>query len=320
MELEIGFGWDPFLLEKAAATPAMDFVGLEYDRKRVKWFVQQAAARGLSNVRAVMGEASHCLPGLFAPGQLARAYIHFPDPWPKKRHQKNRLLDGRFFQLLLYHVKDTGELIIGTDSAEYRDFIIAGLSALPGVANGCFPRPWVDRLPGHPETKFERVFRNQGKEIFYLLYRRTEDFSRHNDAGIEALKVNLPARVTAMPHVIFKQPLDLDHFMAGFCPFQWQDGLALYKVIEVWRSSRRSGMLLEAVIIADGHDELFYVDVAVKPKGTVMRISPMKEVERTELLFRFMGGLMRHFQALYPELTVMRHNLGRHADSGSKHV
>lgn len=314
LELEIGFGWDPFLLEEAARRPDTDFVGLEYDRQRVQAFARKAAARGIPNVRVVYGEALYCLPRLFAPGQLQRTCIHFPDPWHKKRQQKHRLLGPWFLKMLFHHTAVGGSLVVGTDSGAYRDFIVESLESVQGLENLSAPAAWTDRLPGHPMTKFERLFRAQGKPIYYFHYARGTAFAPAHAAEVEAARAKIPRRITEMPHVVFAEKLGLADFYAGFQPWEWREEV-IYKVTEAWLASRGSSLLLEAVLIQEGHDELFYVELSAKNKGTVVRISPLREVERNELLFRFLAGLTKRLQEAFPQATLSYHNLGNYLQS-----
>ncbi len=310
LELEIGFGRDPFLADAAQARPDADFVGIEYDGKRVRHFARRIERLGLTNVRAVFGDAFHLIPRLFAPGEISRAYIHFPDPWHKKRQQKNRLLGPFFLELLFYHLAPGAELVVGTDSAEYADFIRESLGQLKGIENRLAPRPFVDRLAGHPQTRFETLFRSQGKPIHYFLYRRLENFEAEQGGGIAALRAAIPRRMPEMPHVVFSGALDLPRWGRAFSPFEWTEGDTRYRVSELWTPASGKGLLLEAVIVREGHDSLFYVEIGPKPSGTVLRIAPLKEVERDELLFRFLAGLARRLLDSCPETAVLRHNLG----------
>ncbi|MBP7866786.1 MAG: tRNA (guanosine(46)-N7)-methyltransferase TrmB [Acidobacteria bacterium] len=318
LELEIGFGWDPFLCDEASRRPETDFVGIEYDGKRVEHFVRRAEKRGLANVRAVFGDAFHLIPRLFAHRELSRVYIHFPDPWHKKRQQKNRLLGPHFLELLFYHVTPGGELVAGTDSADYKDFIHESLSAVGGVVNLNAPAPWADRLPGHPETRFERLFRQQGKPIHYFHYRREASFDDRHVAAVEALRAQVPGRMNAMPHAVFDRALDLAAWALAFKPFSWTEAGTLYKVTEVWTPVAGTGLLLEGVMVREGHDALFYVELRLKAGRSVLRVSPVREVERDELLFRFLAGLARRLLEFFPGARLERHNLGKYIEGKDK--
>ncbi|HQF86267.1 MAG TPA: tRNA (guanosine(46)-N7)-methyltransferase TrmB [Acidobacteriota bacterium] len=316
LELEIGFGWDTFLLEQAKTRTTTDFVGIEYDRQRVLALARKAAAAGVNNLRLVWGDALYHLPRLFPPASLRRVYIRFPDPWPKKRHHKHRLLGPEFLRSLFWHIAEGGELLVATDDAEYRDFIHDSLGAVVGLHNTAAPRPWLDSAPDLPMSKFEILFRTQGKNVFFFRYARGAGFaSAHVVAATEKLS-RIPRRVSEMPHVVFSNALELDALNRAFKPFCWREDEVLFKVNELWMASRASAVLLECVIVHDGHDECFYVEVANKQAGAVIRVSPIKEAERTELVFRCLAGIARRFLSSFPDLRVARHNLGAWAPVG----
>jgi len=309
LELEIGCGWDPFLLQAAHRRPETDFVGLEYDRQRVREFADRIAQEGLANLRVFHGEAMHALPRLFERAQLQRVYIHFPDPWPKKRHEKNRLLGPRFLKLLFYHLADGAELVVGTDSAEYRDFIAASFREIPEILNPLAPEPWVDRLPGHPQPKIENIFPARGKPIYYFQRVRGPAFAAAHDGEIDALRRKIPRRMDTMPHVVLSGQPDLEALFRDFQPYQWREGDVIFKLTEAWRPARQPGLLLESLIVEEGHDEWFYIELSPKAKGLVVKIAPVREVDRTELLFRFLAGAVRWLQQHQAGLAVARHNL-----------
>jgi hypothetical protein len=202
-----------------------------------------------------------------------------------------------------------GSLVVGTDSETYRDFIVESLATVQGVRNLCFPAPWVDRLPGHPMTSSSAV-RSQDKPIYYFHYTRGPAFAPAHGPEVEAARAKIPRRITEMPHVVFTEKLGLADFYAGFQPWEWRQEEVIYKVTEAWLASRGSSLLLEAVLIQEGHDELFYVEISAKNKGTVVRISPLREVERNEFLFRFLAGLTKRLQETFPQATLSYHNLG----------
>ena len=310
LELEIGFGWDTFLLEQANARTSTDFVGIEYDRQRVLALARKAAAVGVNNLRLVWGDALYHLPRMFQPASLQRVYIRFPDPWPKKRHHKHRLLGPEFLRSLFWHISDGGELVAATDDAEYRDFIHDSLGAVAGLHNTAAPRPWLDSAPDLPMSKFETLFRTQGKNVYVFRYARGADFASAHAAAAAAERSRIPRRVSEMPHVVFSTAVELDTLSRAFKPFCWREDDVLFKVNEMWLASRATAVLLECVIVHDGHDECFYVELANKHEGAVIRVSPIKEAERTDLVFRCLAGIARRLLSSISDLRVSRHNLG----------
>jgi tRNA (guanine-N7-)-methyltransferase len=123
--LEIGFGAGTFLSEKAAEAPQYDFIGIEiYVTGIAKLLINliskdAPAALSVSNVRVFNKDARSVLTSNIPPGSLDGAYILFPDPWPKKRHQKRRLINPEFAGILFSRLKGKGSVIVATDSQGY---------------------------------------------------------------------------------------------------------------------------------------------------------------------------------------------------------
>jgi len=311
LELEIGFGWDPFLLEEATARPDVDFIGLEYDRQRVMALAKKAVQENVGNLRLIHGNAFYGVPRFFRPGQLQRVYIHFPDPWPKKRHRKNRLLDPDFLKILFYHMAEGAALIVATDSAAYAEEIETGLDTLQGLRNLNAPHSRVNRLPGHRMTKFEQLFRSQGKAIHYFNYGKEAAFDRAYGTDVETYRQGIPERMSEMPHAVFNQELDLDRLARCGRSFHREEGDTHFRITDVWISTQRPHALLECVLVHEGFDTLFFMEVKRKKVETVVKISPLVEVERNELVFRFLAGLVGELENQFPDADVVRHNLGR---------
>jgi tRNA (guanine-N7-)-methyltransferase len=161
--VEVGFGKDPFLLERAAARPAEDHVGIERDPGRVAAFVREIRRRGLSNVRVLPVSAELALAVCFDDGAVAELHVYFPDPWPKLRHARHRLVQPWFAREAGRVLAPEGRLFIATDDAPYarqiRDVLAATLSEC-GDGDAA------------PSTKFERLWRSQGRTIHRMVFGR----------------------------------------------------------------------------------------------------------------------------------------------------
>jgi hypothetical protein len=195
---------------------------------------------------------------------------------------------------------------------EYRDYISENLHKIKGINNLNTPETWVDRLPGHPETKFESMFREQDKEIFYFKYRKTEKFDEIYRKRVLVWINNVPKRMNEMPHVVFDQTMEVKKVAALFDSLEWRDEKARYKVTNIWLSFQKEAVLLECILVYDGHDELFFVEIKNKAAGCILKISPLREVERDELIFLFLAGLTRRILQEIPDMSVSRHNLGQY--------
>jgi tRNA (guanine-N7-)-methyltransferase len=118
IELEIGYGRGMFLLGRAAAAPEAYLLGIEIKKKLAYQVAQRCERVGLTHVRAFAGDVRVVLPAARPDGVLARVFMHFPDPWWKKRHTKRRLLGEELLDQLARLLRPGGELFIQTDVEE----------------------------------------------------------------------------------------------------------------------------------------------------------------------------------------------------------
>jgi tRNA (guanine-N7-)-methyltransferase len=139
-ELEIGFGRGMFLLERARAAPSSGIVGIEVKRKWAYLVDQRAKRLGLSNVRAFGADARDVLQRLQPDAGLARMFMHFPDPWWKKKHAKRRLRGAGTFGPAARLLRPGGELFIQTDVEERAHDFVTDLRADPcfEVSDTCY--------------------------------------------------------------------------------------------------------------------------------------------------------------------------------------
>jgi tRNA (guanine-N7-)-methyltransferase len=166
--VEIGSGIGEATATLAAQRPAYDIVALEVWRPGVAHTLGLLAEAGATNVRLLSVDAVWCLEHLFEPGQVEELWTFFPDPWPKKRHHKRRLVTPEFAALAASRLREGGLWRLATDWAEYADQMRVVLDAEPLLRGGPVER-WADR----PVTKFERKGRAVERAIVDLAYRRT---------------------------------------------------------------------------------------------------------------------------------------------------
>lgn len=155
----------------AAAHPENDYLAVEVHGPGVGSLLNRIAARGLANVRVIRHDAVEVLEHMIGPASLDGVHVFFPDPWPKKRHHKRRLIQPAFVRLLAARMKPGAYLHIATDWQDYAEHILAVLAAEPALANtvaAFSPRPET-----RPETKFERRGLALGHRVWDLLFRRT---------------------------------------------------------------------------------------------------------------------------------------------------
>jgi tRNA (guanine-N7-)-methyltransferase len=171
--LEIGFGNGENLVALAVAQPQRDFLGIEVHRPGVGRLLLALEARAVANVRVICHDAVEVLGQQISEQSLDEILILFPDPWPKKRHHKRRLIQPPFAQLLESRLVQGGVLRVATDWQPYALEILETLRAVAGLENlavdgGFVPRP-AERAP----TRFERRGERLGHEVWDLAFRRT---------------------------------------------------------------------------------------------------------------------------------------------------
>lgn len=168
--LEIGFGMGETTQKIAQARPDTDFLGVEVFNAGVGAMLKRIEEADLDNVRIIQHDAVEVVRDMLAPGCLAGVHIFFPDPWPKKRHHKRRLIQPEFVQLLTSRIRPGGYLHCATDWEHYAQQMLAVLShepALANTANGYAPRPDY-----RPLTKFEQRGLRLGHGVWDLVFKR----------------------------------------------------------------------------------------------------------------------------------------------------
>ena len=168
--LEIGFGMGETTAEIAAAHPERDYVGIEVHAPGVGSLLREVDRRGLANVRVIRHDAVEVVDAMIPMDSLAGIHVFFPDPWPKQRHHKRRLLKPGFVHALALRLAPGGYLHAATDWPDYAEEMLANLGAEALLANttaGFAPRP-----DSRPRTKFERRGTRLGHPVFDLLFTR----------------------------------------------------------------------------------------------------------------------------------------------------
>lgn len=169
VELEIGCGKGLFLEAAARQRPETGFIGVE---KAGKWFaraVERIWKGRTPNVRLIQGDAFDLLTRWIAPESLSGVHVYFPDPWPKKRHAKRRLLQEPLFSLSARGLRRDAHFYLASDVGPYFNQAVEAISALPFYEPIVWPQDAPDRLPTHYAVKFQR----EGRSLHYAKFRRT---------------------------------------------------------------------------------------------------------------------------------------------------
>jgi tRNA (guanine-N7-)-methyltransferase len=168
--LEIGFGMGDSTATIAASLPGNDYLGVEVHTPGVGALLKRIGEGNLGNLRIIQHDAVEVLNHMLADGSLDGIHIFFPDPWPKKKHQKRRLIQSEFVALLARKLKPDGYLHLATDWEHYAMQmldVLSGERALRNAASDFSPRPDY-----RPLTKFEKRGLKLGHGVWDLIFRK----------------------------------------------------------------------------------------------------------------------------------------------------
>lgn len=174
LHIEIGSGKGTFLVSQAKAQPEVDFIGIEWARRYWRHAVDRIGRWRLTNVRIVRDDAPVFLQNFVPQGSVDCFHIYFPDPWPKKSHQKRRFVQASNIELMLRLLKPAGEIRIATDHLDYYEQIRGVLIAFEDrLAEIEFPRPAGAREGERVGTNYERKYmKDDGRPVYTLALRK----------------------------------------------------------------------------------------------------------------------------------------------------
>jgi tRNA (guanine-N7-)-methyltransferase len=173
LDVDIGFGKGEFLLALSERQPHVNYVGIEYSRKRLLKLRDKIIRQDRPNVRLAFGEASSLVGRLFAPGTVRAFTLNFPDPWPKRRHAKRRLVTRAFGEVLNRALAPKGLLTLATDYLPYAEQMREELCLVPGLSPQFGEGGFSSFPPDRVETLYERRFREEGRRNYYLRFERS---------------------------------------------------------------------------------------------------------------------------------------------------
>ena len=172
--VEIGFGRGEFLLELATRHPEQAFVGVEYSYKRALKMTRRVAKLGLANLVLVEAPAEQVLREALSDASVACFWLNFPDPWPKKRHFRRRVVQTDTLAWIARRLVPGGLLRIATDHAGYAEWIDEHLAASPELANCYAPERWRPGVEGRSATAYELEWRALGRSFYFFEYARCD--------------------------------------------------------------------------------------------------------------------------------------------------
>jgi tRNA (guanine-N7-)-methyltransferase len=170
VHIEIGSGRGEFLAEVSLNEPGSNFLGLEIKRKRIKSILRKLEPATHSNVRLLRMYVDEVQLKRLGEKSIERFYIFHPDPWPKRRHHKHRLIQKDFITGLAGVLADGGDVLITTDHEDYRNWIVKHFSESPEFEAG-YPEGFSrEPFSGHIETHFEMKLKQKGFPPFYMRF------------------------------------------------------------------------------------------------------------------------------------------------------
>ncbi|MDC8805144.1 tRNA (guanosine(46)-N7)-methyltransferase TrmB [Halomonas pacifica] len=174
--VEIGFGMGASLIEQAETHPDTDFIGIEVHAPGVGKLLDEADKRGLTNLRVFREDAVRVLDECFPADSIDTLQLFFPDPWPKKKHHKRRIVQPAFVELIRRRLKVGGTLHMATDWENYAEHMAEVMAAAPGYRNTATAEtaPYVPRPEFRPLTKFEARGERLGHGVWDLIFARSE--------------------------------------------------------------------------------------------------------------------------------------------------
>jgi len=175
IELEIGSGKGTFLVQQATLTPHLNYIGIEWAKAFWRYGADRCRRHGLTNVKLLRAEASFFVRNYVPDSALRQVHVYFPDPWPKARHNKRRLIQAPFLRELYRVLEPQGMVRIATDHADY----FAWIEEHAGQVTDLFERLAFESPDSAGEgelvgTNFERKYRREGRPFHGVILRSTK--------------------------------------------------------------------------------------------------------------------------------------------------
>lgn len=170
--LEIGCGVGDFIVQMAAQHPGWNFIALDFYNKGCLKTCKRIDRAGLTNVRVVRAEARSFIDACILPESLRAVIINCPDPWPKLRHRKRRLVNSSFVSYLSGFMLPGSDFYFATDFVDYGLDVAEFMAVQGGFENQLAPDRFRHDLEGYPVSKYMRRFLELGQPIYYVHYRK----------------------------------------------------------------------------------------------------------------------------------------------------
>jgi tRNA (guanine-N7-)-methyltransferase len=174
LALEIGCGIGDFIVKTAAQFPQINFIAIDFYNKGCDKTCRRLEKHGVENVRVLRVEAREFISAHIPQGSLAAVYINCPDPWPKKRHRKRRLVNPEFINFIRDHMAGGADFFFATDFEDYGEDVANFMPKMTGFSNMLAPDLSRFDLEGYHRSKYMLKFMAEGKQIHFVHYQKID--------------------------------------------------------------------------------------------------------------------------------------------------
>ena len=173
VEIEIGCGRGMFIIKRALENPQINFLGIEKSARFFRMLAERVVKSGAHNIRLLRTEAAYLMKKFVPANSVQAVHVYFPDPWPKKRHRKRRLVNGSFFESVARVLLPGGLLFFATDFQDYFDEIVTIAPSCRGLTRESNEEPSLQDIdPDSAATTYERKYLIQGRVIYRAVYKK----------------------------------------------------------------------------------------------------------------------------------------------------
>ncbi len=256
LHLEIGFGDGRYTIYRALEKPKAQFVGVEISNGSIKRALKSIYRKSVKNIYILKGSAEFVVHNLFAPSSLSSITVNFPDPWPKKKHKKNRLLQASFFHLAANRLKLNGGIYLATDHYEYLNF-----AQMEAKATGLYNLKKANPSNAVFQTKYALKWKEQGKPLYYRVFECQKK---------SALEHPILIRDEKMPHAILEGNLPQElPFNKQVFPYA-KGHIILHEVTKSWGANEKGRLLVRITIDEPDLRQQVLVVVKKRKEGEVL--------------------------------------------------
>ena len=306
--LEVGFGDGAFLIDLATRFPERNYIGIELAWDPIQRLFKRMERQGLNNIRVLRCDAAFALSHVLDNNLFAEIFVNHPDPWPKDRHHRRRLLQREFIRDMACALVPGGQVTIATDHSGYAGWIAEILENQTELAN-TLPSTSVPSLPGRIVTRYQQKAREAGIGNDFFVWRR----------AIEDVPAKPQRRIEDMPNVALRGKVNLDDVFADFGPHNFQErheGIdVLINLARVYRQHGEPHYLVEVMLKEGRFSQQLGINVLVLEDNKVtIKTSAIGFPRATWGVKRAVWHVSRLVLARAPQLRITNSTVGNLLD------